>query len=57
MNVFFGESLPRRFYDSIEEDETEADLVLVMGSSLQVNPVRSIVGRVRGTTPMILMNR
>ncbi|RMX65620.1 hypothetical protein KXD40_005484 [Peronospora effusa] len=55
--VFFGESLPRRFHDSIKSDEGEADLVLVMGSSLKVNPVRSIVGRFKKTTPMILINR
>jgi hypothetical protein len=55
--VFFGESLPRRFHDSIKSDEGEADLVIVMGSSLKVNPVRSIVGRFRKDTPMILINR
>ncbi|CAI5741481.1 unnamed protein product [Peronospora destructor] len=55
--VFFGESLPRRFHDSIKSDEGEADLVLVMGSSLKVNPVRSIVGRFKKNTPMILINR
>ncbi|KAF1331541.1 Nad-dependent histone deacetylase sir2-like protein, partial [Globisporangium splendens] len=55
--VFFGESLPRRFHDSIKSDENEADLVLVMGSSLKVNPVRSIVGRIRKHTPMVLINR
>ncbi|KAF1792581.1 DHS-like NAD/FAD-binding domain [Phytophthora cactorum] len=55
--VFFGESLPRRFHDSVKSDEGEADLVLVMGSSLKVNPVRSIVGRFKKDTPMILINR
>ncbi|KAI9906111.1 hypothetical protein PsorP6_014252 [Peronosclerospora sorghi] len=55
--VFFGESLPRRFHDSIKRDESDADLVLVMGSSLKVNPVRSIVGRFKKNTPMILINR
>lgn len=55
--VFFGESLPRRFHDAIKSDEGEADLVLVMGSSLKVNPVRSIVGRFKKDTPMVLINR
>lgn len=55
--VFFGESLPRRFHDSIKSDENEADLVLVMGSSLKVNPVRSVVGRIHKNTPMVLINR
>nr|CCA13982.1 NADdependent histone deacetylase sir2like protein putative [Albugo laibachii Nc14] len=55
--VFFGEPLPKRFHDSIKQDENEVDLVLVMGSSLKVNPVRSIVGRIRKDAPMILINR
>lgn len=55
--VFFGESLPRRFHDAIKRDERTADLVLVMGSSLKVNPVRSIVGRFLKDTPMVLINR
>ncbi|TDH68300.1 hypothetical protein CCR75_004111 [Bremia lactucae] len=55
--VFFGESLPKRFHDSVKSDEGEADLVLVMGSSLKVNPVRSIVGRFKKDTPMVLINR
>jgi NAD+-dependent protein deacetylase sirtuin 1 len=55
--VFFGESLPRRFHDLIKADENEADLVLVMGSSLKVNPVRSLVGRIHNKAPMILINR
>ena len=55
--VFFGEPLPKRFHDSIKCDENDVDLVLVMGSSLKVNPVRSIVGRIRKDAPMILINR
>lgn len=55
--VFFGESLPRRFHELIKADENEADLVLVMGSSLKVNPVRSLVGRIHNSAPMILINR
>lgn len=55
--VFFGEPLPSRFHDLMKADETEADLVLVMGSSLKVNPVRSIVGRIHKDAPMILINR
>ncbi|PJF18102.1 Sirtuin family, catalytic core small domain-containing protein [Paramicrosporidium saccamoebae] len=40
--VFFGESLPKAFDDHIATDCNEADLVLVMGSSLKVHPVSSI---------------
>ena len=34
--VFFGEQLPKRFHDCLAADKDEADLVLVMGSSLKM---------------------
>jgi len=40
--VFFGESLPDRFYKLLRTDVREADLLLVMGTSLQVAPVSMI---------------
>lgn len=36
--VFFGESLPESFRTCLEADREEADLVIVMGSSLKVQP-------------------
>lgn len=38
--VFFGENLPARFHASLKGDVKKTDLVLVMGTSLQVAPVR-----------------
>ena len=43
--VFFGESLPERFWRHIPEDFGAADLLLVMGTSLVVQPFASLIGR------------
>lgn len=37
--VFFGEDLPKEFHDQISGDKIEADLLIVIGSSLKVRPV------------------
>lgn len=36
--VFFKESMPRRFFELISEDFDKCDLLLVMGTSLKVEP-------------------
>jgi NAD+-dependent protein deacetylase sirtuin 2 len=40
--VFFGESLPKRFFTLKEQDAKEADLVLVLGTSLAVYPFAGV---------------
>ena len=40
--VFFGEGLPSEFYNSLEEDRDNTDLLIVIGSSLKVRPVATI---------------
>lgn len=35
--VFFGESLPERFYGLLKKDVEKADLMLILGTSLQVS--------------------
>ena len=42
--VFFGESLPHRFFSLAERDFQECDLLLVLGTSLVVQPFASLVG-------------
>jgi len=49
--------LPRRFHRLIRTDVREADLVIVIGTSLQVNPVAAIPGMVRDNIPRLLINR
>ena len=39
--VFFGEGLPRKFFTAAEKMEMEIDLLLVIGTSLQVMPFAS----------------
>ncbi|XP_064359043.1 NAD-dependent protein deacetylase sirtuin-2 [Dromaius novaehollandiae] len=55
--VFFGESLPSRFFTLLQSDFQKVDLLLVMGTSLQVQPFASLVGRVPSSTPRLLINK
>ena len=45
--VFFGEALPQRFFHLSQEDLPAADLLLVMGTSLVVQPFASLIGEHR----------
>lgn len=40
--VFFGEGLPARFHSLLQKDMKEADLLIILGTSLQVAPVSMI---------------
>lgn len=53
--VFFGEDLPDRFHRLLRQDIPKADLLLVMGTSLQVAPVSMIPNMVRCNR--VLFNR
>ncbi|KAK0628235.1 DHS-like NAD/FAD-binding domain-containing protein [Bombardia bombarda] len=53
--VFFHEALPSLFYDRMPLAET-ADLVLVMGTSLQVHPFAGLPEQVPGDVPRVLFN-
>eukprot|EP01102_Stenamoeba_stenopodia_P018824 TRINITY_DN696_c0_g1_i1.p1 TRINITY_DN696_c0_g1~~TRINITY_DN696_c0_g1_i1.p1 ORF type:complete len:798 (+),score=192.75 TRINITY_DN696_c0_g1_i1:215-2608(+) len=55
--VFFGESLPPRFFNLKQEDFKHCDLLIVMGTSLQVYPFASLPNDVKKNTPRILINR
>ncbi|KAM5171925.1 NAD-dependent protein deacetylase sirtuin-3-like [Mantella aurantiaca] len=54
--VFFGEDLPKKF-DKFSKDFPEADLLIVMGTSLAVEPFANIVNAVRPNVPRLLLNR
>lgn len=54
--VFFGESLPVRFFTSMKMDFPRCDLLLIMGTSLQVQPFAGLVGRVSKSCPRLLIN-
>jgi len=55
--VFFGENLPKKFFDNINDDFSKCDLLIVMGTSLKVNPFASLIDNVSDTTPRLLINR
>ncbi|KDE08321.1 hypothetical protein MVLG_01362 [Microbotryum lychnidis-dioicae p1A1 Lamole] len=53
--VFFGEGLPKQFFDRIG-DFTSCDLLIVLGTSLSVQPFASLINRVPSQTPRVLIN-
>ncbi|GAB6020647.1 NAD-dependent protein deacetylase sirtuin-2 [Chamberlinius hualienensis] len=55
--VFFGENLPSRFFRLMSEDFSKCDLLIVLGTSLVVQPFASLVNRVGKNTPRLLINK
>eukprot|EP00041_Stephanoeca_diplocostata_P003807 m.38253 g.38253 ORF g.38253 m.38253 type:complete len:340 (+) comp14620_c0_seq3:163-1182(+) len=55
--VFFGESLPPLFEQRVGEDFPKCDLLIVMGTSLVVQPFASLIDMVPDTVPRLLVNR
>ncbi|XP_008308442.1 NAD-dependent protein deacetylase sirtuin-3, mitochondrial [Cynoglossus semilaevis] len=54
--VFFGEELPQHFLKYLT-DFPLADLLIIMGTSLEVEPFASLAGAVRSSVPRLLINR
>ena len=54
--VFFGEDLPQRFFDLSKVDFKLVDLLIVMGTSLKVQPCSFIPGYCRDDIPRVLIN-
>jgi len=55
--VFFGENLPGRFFQLVPPDFDQCDLLLVLGTSLQVHPFAGLINEVRPDVPRLLINR
>jgi len=55
--VFFGENLPGRFFSAVNKDLPKCDLLIIMGTSLVVQPFASMVDRVPRRCPRLLINR
>lgn len=53
--VFFGEPLPQRFFLHVV-DFPMADLLLILGTSLEVEPFASLSEAVRSSVPRLLIN-
>ncbi|KAM8876821.1 NAD-dependent protein deacetylase sirtuin-3, mitochondrial isoform 2-T2 [Synchiropus picturatus] len=54
--VFFGEELPVHFFKYLT-DFPQADLLIIMGTSLEVEPFASLAWAVRSSVPRLLINR
>jgi len=55
--TFFGEALPTRFHEHCFEDMQQAELLIVMGTTLVVYPFAGLVNQVGPTVPRLLINR
>lgn len=55
--VFFGQSLPARFYELQGEDFRQCDLLIIAGTTLSVFPFAGLVNDVSLTTPRLLFNK
>eukprot|EP01033_Poteriospumella_lacustris_P016769 gene16769-11999_t len=54
--IFFGEKLPRTFHTRLQKLE-DADLIVVMGTSLKVKPFSTLLSSVPSSTPIVVINR
>ena len=55
--VFFGEALPDRLWKNMKADFSACDLLIVLGTSLTVQPFANLVGQVRKDIPRLFINR
>lgn len=55
--VFFGENLPEKFYTLPNQDFKQCDLLIIMGTSLTVQPFASLVDYVSDHCVRLLINR
>jgi len=55
--TFFGEPIPEYYVPRLEEDKVKADLLLIMGTSLKVRPVKTMLVDFPPHIPQIWINR
>ena len=55
--TFFGENLPEEYISNYKKDFKNCDLLIVMGTSLHVQPFGSLAYMVDDDCPRILINR
>eukprot|EP00930_Biecheleria_cincta_P063349 TRINITY_DN4887_c0_g3_i1.p1 TRINITY_DN4887_c0_g3~~TRINITY_DN4887_c0_g3_i1.p1 ORF type:complete len:650 (-),score=134.53 TRINITY_DN4887_c0_g3_i1:458-2407(-) len=55
--TFFGEALPDDFSSLQDDDFKACDLLIVIGTSLAVEPFANLVAKVRPDCPRVLINR
>ncbi|XP_055371739.1 NAD-dependent protein deacetylase Sirt2 [Condylostylus longicornis] len=55
--VFFGENLPSRFFELPGEDFKKCDLLIIMGTSLEIQPFASLAENANPNCLRLLINR
>jgi NAD+-dependent protein deacetylase sirtuin 2 len=55
--VLFKSSLPKEYFENVNVDVSDVDLLIVIGTSLRVAPANSIVSRVPPSTMRLLVNK
>jgi NAD-dependent SIR2 family protein deacetylase len=55
--VLFGRSLPQTFFECVQNDLPQIDLLIVAGTSLVVYPANTLVERVPENTIRVIVNR
>ncbi|KAG0359882.1 NAD-dependent protein deacetylase sirtuin-2 [Gamsiella multidivaricata] len=55
--TFFGENVPLRFSAMAETDFEKCDLLIVLGTSLKVEPFNKLISKVSPKCPRLLINR
>jgi len=55
--VLFRSSLPKTFFENVPNDIKDADLLIIMGTSLRVAPANSLVWRAPKSAMRVLVNR
>ena len=55
--VLYGRGLPQAFFEAVEDDLPEADLLIVAGTSLTVSPANQTVAWVRKDCTRLVINR
>lgn len=55
--TFFGENVPLRFSTLVDDDFGRCDLLIVLGTSLKVEPFNKLIAKVPSSCPRVLINR
>ncbi|KAF9107098.1 NAD-dependent protein deacetylase sirtuin-2 [Mortierella sp. AM989] len=55
--TFFGETVPMRFSTMADKDFEKCDLLIVLGTSLKVEPFNKLISKVSPRCPRLLINR
>lgn len=55
--VFYGEKVSQKFWPRFDQDKTQVDLVFIIGTSLQVEPVKNILTMIPPGIPQIYISK